>query len=132
MNKSYPFEELRQLIDQNQSVTIFLPDRPQFDEVAAALALKLALEKKGKQTAVLASTSMTVEFSQLVGIDTIGQKNETGQNLVIILNYPLEQIEKVSYNDNGGKLNLVIQPKAGAPRVEKDQTEFTYEGENKD
>jgi len=132
MNKPYPFEELKGLIDQNQSVTIFLPDRPQFDEVAAALALKLALEKKGKQTAVLASTSMTVEFSQLVGVDTIGKRNEMGHNLVITLNYPLEQIEKVSYNDNGGKLNLVIQPKAGAPRVEKTQTEFSYEGGNKD
>lgn len=132
MNKSYPFEELRQLIDQNQSVTIFLPPNPQFDQVAVALALKLALEKKGKAMAALTPTPMMVEFSQLVGIDTVGQKNELGQNLVISLNYPLDQIEKVSYNDNERKLNLVIQPKAGALRVEKSQVEFSYEGTTKD
>lgn len=130
MKKNYPFDELKQLLDQNPSVTIFLPVNPQFDQVAAALALKLALEKSGKPAAVLSPTPMTVEFSQLVGVDTIGRQNDTGQNLVISFNYPLEQIEKISYNDEGGKLNLVIQPKVGSPRVEKEQAEFFYEGEN--
>jgi len=132
MNKSYPFDELKQLIDQAKAVSIYLSANPAFDEVAAALALKLALEKKGKQSSVLTSAEMTVEFSQLVGIDTVGKKNETGQNLVITFSYPLDQIDKVSYNDNDGKLNLVIQPKQGAPRVEKNQAQFFYEGDGED
>lgn len=131
MNKPYPFEELRQLIEQNQSVSIFLPTNPQFDQVASALALKLALEKKGKMAAVLSPSPATVEFSQLVGVDTIGEKNEFGQNLVITLDYPLAQIEKVSYNDNGGKLNLIVQPKTGSPPLQKNQAVFSYEGGNK-
>jgi len=130
MNKFYPFEELRNLIEQNQNVIIFLAKNPMFDQVASALALKLALEEKGKSCDVICSTPMKVEFSDLVGIDTINQKNQSaeGKDLVVSLNYPLEQIEKVSYNDEGGKLNLLVQVKEGASRVEKEQIRFSYQG----
>jgi len=129
MNKNYPVSQFKNLLDQNSAAIIYLIQNPDFDQVAAALGLKLALEKQGKSVSVLSSASMLVEFSQLVGIDTIGQKNESGRNLVISLDYPLDQIEKVSYNDEGGKLNLVVEPKAGAPKVEKNQASFSYEGQ---
>lgn len=131
MNKPYPFEELRNLIEQASSLAIIIPGNPQFDQVAAALAFKLASQKKGKPAAVLCPTAMTVEFNRLVGVETIGEKNESGSDLVVSLNYPLDQIEKVSYNDEGGKLNLVIQPKVNAPRPEKNQIQFSYQGGNK-
>lgn len=131
MNKAYPFGELKSLLDQAQAVEIFLPTNPKFDQVAAALALKLALVKAGKSTSVLSPSLMIVEFSHLVGVDTIGEKAAGGRDLVVSLNYPLDQIEKVSYNDEGSRLNLVIQPKEGAPKVEKDQLVFSYQGGGK-
>jgi len=128
MNKNYPISELQNLIEQAAAVQIVLAANPRFDSVAAALAFKLALQKRGKPVNVIAASAMTVEFNRLVGVETIGQKNESGSNLVISLNYPLDQIEKVSYNDEGGHLNLVVEPKAGAPRVERNQAEFSYQG----
>jgi len=132
MNKAYSFGEVKGLLDQTQAVEIFLPPNPKFDQVAAALALKLALVKIDKPTSVSSPSPMIVEFSHLVGVDTIGKKATGGKDLVVTLNYPLDQIEKVSYNDEGGRLNLVIQPKENAPRVEKDQLSFTYQGGGKD
>lgn len=128
MNKNYPFAEFQNLINQSQSISIFLSDTPKFDQAAAALALKLTLEKGGKAVSVLSAASMRVEFNHLIGIDTVTAKNNVGKDLVISLNYPLDQIEKVSYNDEGGKLNLVVQSKEGAPRVEKEQINFNYQG----
>lgn len=130
MNKNYPFSQFKNLLDQNPAVVIYLAQNPDFDQVAAGLGLKLTLEKQGKSVSILSSALMLVEFSQLVGIDTVGQKNESGRNLVISLDYPLDQIEKVSYNDENGKLNLVVEPKAGAPKVEKNQARFAYEGQD--
>jgi hypothetical protein len=131
MNKSYPFGELKNLLDQSQALEIFLPVNPKFDQVAAALALKLALTKKGKPASVLSASPMIVEFSHLVGVDTIGEKVGNGRDLVISFNYPLDQIEKVSYNDEGGRLNLVVQSKEGVPKIEKDQLIFSYQGGEK-
>jgi len=128
MNKPYPFEELKKLLEQNSAVEIYVPTDPSFDQMAAALALRLVLGKMGKAVSVISPTPMTVEFSHLVGVDLVGQKSEGGRDLIITFNYPLEQIEKVSYNDEGGKLNLVVQPKADAPRVEKDQLNYSYQG----
>lgn len=128
MNKNYPFAEFQNLVNQAQSISIFLSDNPKFDQVAAALALKLTLEKGGKAVSVLSVAPMRVEFSHLVGVDAVTAKNNTGKDLVISLNYPLDQIEKVSYNDEGGKLNLVVQSKERAPRVEKEQLNFNYQG----
>lgn len=131
MNKSYSFTELKSLFTSVTEVKIFLPLNPDFDKVAAALALRLALIKQGKAVAVFSPTPMTVEFNRLVGVETIGENINSGRDLIISFNYPLEQIEKVSYNDDGGKLNLVVQPKERAPRPEKDQLIFSYQGGNK-
>lgn len=128
MNKNYPFEELRSSLDPVQRVDLFLPVNPKFDQVAACLALKLSLEKKGKTVSVISPSPMVVEYSQLVGLDMVREKSETGNDLVVSFNYPLDQIEKVSYNDDGGKLNLVIQVKEGASRVEKTQLTYQYQG----
>jgi len=131
MNKPYPFEELKKLLAENSAVEIYVPTDPNFDQMAAALALRLVLGKFGKSVSVISSSPMTVEFSHLVGVDLVGQKSDGGKDLMITLNYSLDQIEKVSYNDDGGKLNLVVQPKINAPRVEKDQLDFSYQGGNK-
>ena len=132
LNKPYPFEEFKNILTPAQAVGIFLNTDPRFDQVAAALALKLSLEKMGKSVSVISSMSMIVEFSHLVGVETVSKKSNQGKDLVISLSYPLDQIEKVSYNDNGGTLNLVVQPKIGAPRMEKDQAQFSYEGGEQD
>lgn len=131
MNKAYPFEELKKLLEQNTAVEIYVPVEPNFDQMAAALALRLVLGKLGKSVSVISPSPMTVEFSHLVGVDLVGQKSDGGRDLIITFNYSLDQIEKVSYNDEGGKLNLVVQPKVNAPRVEKDQLNFSYQGGDK-
>lgn len=132
MMKSYPFEEIKNLISQSQSVAVFLSDNPKYEQIAAALALKLVLEKGGQATSVYSAAPMRVEFNRLVGVEGIAsQINNEGRDLVISLEYPLDQIEKVSYNDDGGKLNLVVQSKEGSPRVEKNQIHSAYQGGQK-
>jgi nanoRNase/pAp phosphatase (c-di-AMP/oligoRNAs hydrolase) len=128
MNKPYPFKEIGAAVNASQNVAILLPKEVNFDQVAASLALFLSLEKAGKSVAIASLAPMTVEFSHLVGLDKIASQIGQGQDLIITLDYPLEKIEKVSYNDEGGKLNLVIQPKSGVPAITQDRLSFKNAG----
>jgi hypothetical protein len=70
---------------------------------------------------------MTVAESRLIGVDQI--KTELpGRNLVISFNYVKDAIEKVSYNVDNGKFNLLVQPKAGHPPLSADNVSFKLAG----
>jgi hypothetical protein len=131
MNQDYPFSELRQKLEQAQKILILLPAKPLFDQVAAALSFSLALEESGRNVTVVCPNPMTVEFNHLVGVNRITEKAQ-GTDLIISLNYPVDQVEKVSYNDDGNRPNIVVQPKAGAPALRENQVNFAYAGAGAD
>ena len=131
MNQDYPFSELRQRLDQAQKILVLLPSKPLFDQVAAALSFSLALEEAGKNVSVVCPTPMTVEFNHLIGVNRIFEKAQ-GTDLIISFNYPVDQIEKVSYNDDNNRPNVIVQPKAGAPALQENQVNFAYAGAGAD
>lgn len=131
MNKNYPFNELGQKIQEAQKTLIVLPKNPSFDQVAAALSLFLTLEAAGKNTSTICSSPMTVEFNHLVGVDRIKDKAQ-GKDLIVSFNYSPDQIERVSYNDDGNRPNVVIQPKTGAPPLTEKLALFSYAGAGAD
>ncbi|MBN1263592.1 MAG: hypothetical protein JW991_04525 [Candidatus Pacebacteria bacterium] len=110
-----------------QKGAIFIPQNPSFDQAAAALGLFLSLSQSGKSFSVICSTPMTVGFSQLVGVDKITEKINS-QNLVVSLDYQEDAVSKVSYNLNGKKFNLIIQPKPGFSPLSTRNVKFSYSG----
>lgn len=131
-NKLTP-EALIQALSKAQSVTIFLASSPDFDQVAAACALFLSFEAylatHEKQVEVVCPTPMIVEFSSLVGVDRIRQET-SGRSLVISLDYQQEAIDRVSYNIEKNKFNLVISPKPGCAPLSGDKVSFSTGGES--
>lgn len=127
MNKNYPFSDLQTKISAAGSIVVALSANPNLDQVAAALSLYLSLRDLGKKVSLVCPSPMTVEFNRLVGINKISDKTQ-GTDLVVSLNYSPDQIEKVSYNDDGGKPNVVIQPKIGAPPLTAELISFNYAG----
>lgn len=125
MRKAYQFSELQKLLVPAQKALVFIPKNPTFDQIAAALAIFLSLEKMEKKVSILCPEPMTVEFSHLVGVDKIKDFLGKEEGLVVTLDYPIENIEKVSYNDDGGKLNLVIKPKSGSPPIQPEKVIFS-------
>jgi nanoRNase/pAp phosphatase (c-di-AMP/oligoRNAs hydrolase) len=121
------FSPIQEALASAQLVFIVLPQNPNYDNVAGGLALYLALKKTGKQVLIASSQPMTVEFSSLVGVDKIKTK-PNGRNLIISFDYIEDSIEKVSYNIEGGKFNLVIQPKEGFPHLSPQTVQYSYGG----
>ena len=127
MNRDYPFSELQEKLNSARNLLIALPQKANLDQVAAALSLFLSLKKTRKNISLFAPDLMTVEFSHLVGVDQISNKM-VGGDLVMTLDYPVANIDKVSYNDEGGKLNLVINLKPGSSPLNQNQVIFNSGG----
>jgi len=127
MNKNYPFSEIQGKITGSQKIIIALPQNPRYDQTAGGLALFLLLTQAGKTVSVICPSAMMVEFNNLVGVDKISPKAK-GTDLVVSFNYSMDNVEKISYNDDGGRLNLVVQPKAGAPNINEKSVNLSYIG----
>lgn len=121
--------QLQSALTTAQSVFIALPGKPRLDQVAAGLGLYLSLTKARKNVEIGSPSKMTVEFSSLVGVDKIKDSFQGGKDsLVISFDYVEDAIEKVSYNIEGGKFNLVVKPKAGHPPLDAEKVNYTYIG----
>ncbi len=113
------------------SVAIYLPPDPAFSLVAAGLGVYLSLKSKGTSVDIVCPTPMTVAMNRLVGVDQI--KTELpGRNLVISFDYVKDAIEKVSYNVENGKFNLLVQPKAGHQPLSAENVGFKLAGNSPD
>lgn len=114
--KNYNVTEIQSLISNAKSALITIP-KTSIDSVGAGLALAIALKKKGLNVKVYCPTKTDNNYSKLSGLDMLSENVSSG-DLVVSLNYPLDQIEAVSYNDDGGRLNLVVKTKSGSPKIE--------------
>lgn len=127
MNQNLDLAPLPPLLSTNQSALIVFPTNSELDRIAASLALYLALKKAGKKTTIACSQPMTVQFSQLVGVDKITDKIGS-RDLVISFDYQKDSIEKVSYNIEDGKFNLVVQAKTGFPSLDPKTVAYSSSG----
>ena len=125
--KTYPFGEIQRLLGPAQNILICLPKGVTLDQAAAGLCLFLSLSKTGKSVNIISSEPMTVGFSHLVGLDKITDKI-LGGNLVLTVNAPISDIDKISTTDDGQHLSLVIVPKVGTPPVTREQIIFNQAG----
>jgi len=121
------FSKIGKLLVKSKQILIFLPVNPSVDVTAAGLALYLSLKASGKRAVIVCSEPIPVALNRLIGVDKI-QNQIGGQNLVISFEYLEDSIEKVSYNINNGKFNLVIQPKEGYPPLDYQKLSYKYSG----
>lgn len=120
-------QELKTKLGTVQTVLLTMPANPSQDAVASTLALYLSLKNSGKSVTVATSTLPIVRDSHLVGIDKITTE-VGGNNLVITLDVPENQIDKVTSNTEGGHLNLIVNPAKDATPITSEQVKFTYSG----
>lgn len=114
-------------LESSKSLLIMLPNRPYFDQVAAGLALYLVL-KNQKEVSITCPSDMLVEFNRLVGVDKI-TKEIGNKNLVMkFADYQASNIERVSYDIEGGEFKLTVIPKTGSNPPAKDQVLLSFSG----
>lgn len=120
-------DSFKSLIDQSKSTLVLLPTRPYFDQVAAGLALYLAL-RESKEASIVSPTPMTVEFNRLVGVNKIS--SELGnKNLIIgFSDYKANYVERVSFDVEDDEVRLTVIPKPGFAPPKREQARLSYLG----
>lgn len=117
------------LNQQADNMLILLPHQADLDMMAAALAFYSSLSQMGKQVKIVCPEKITVEKSNLVGVSKITDNlGKEGKNLIISFPYVEGSIEKVSYNIQNQRFNLVIEPKGDKLIFRQDQVEFSWGG----
>jgi nanoRNase/pAp phosphatase (c-di-AMP/oligoRNAs hydrolase) len=99
--------QVKELLQGADSIGIVVTEFQSLDKVGAGLALFLALQEAGKNVQIVSKKEPLVEISNLVGIDKL-QKSFDGmtKKLVVSLPYYEGEVEKVSYNIEGNRLNI--------------------------
>lgn len=131
MNDQSPISDSPLELTDAHSVVVLLPKNPSFACVASGLALYLSLEKAGKNVEIACPSQMLVEVNRLVGVQKI-QTKLSGRNLVISFDYVKDAIEKVSYNVENGKFNLVVVPKPDHAALDHHSVTYSYTGADGD
>jgi len=117
--KNYNVSYIKNLLDSSKTALIVVP-QISVDSIGSALALAIALKKKNIETKVFSPQKTDNNYSKLSGLELL-TNTFSSSDLIVSLDYPLDQIEQVSYNDDGGRLNLVVKTKTSAPKVENDK-----------
>jgi len=128
--KNYNVVEIKKMVDSAKSALIAVPTLS-VDSIGAALALALTLKKQGKDVKVFCPQKTDQNYSKLSGLELLVD-TYTSSDLIVSLDYPIDQIEAVSYNDDGGHLNLVVKTKSGAAKVETKQILINNNGSSAD
>ena len=117
-------QEIITSLKSTNAAVIWLPPEPDYQVVAAGLSLFLALKNQQKNVEIICPSEMKVAVNRLVGVNQIKTKLPS-QNLVVSFNYVKDAIDKVSYNVDNGKFNLVIQPQAGHEPLSPDNVSYS-------
>jgi nanoRNase/pAp phosphatase (c-di-AMP/oligoRNAs hydrolase) len=117
----------KELLDKANDILIVTHEHPTFDSIGSTLALYLGLESLGKKVSIVCPDAMTVELSSFIGVNKLAT-DLSRKNFVISLDYEEGSIEKVSYNIEGNKFNLVIEPRGGHAGFSEDKVHYSKSG----
>jgi hypothetical protein len=130
--KNYNVSEIKNILDKAKTALVVIPTLS-VDSIGAGLALALTLKKSGREAKVFCPQVPDQNYSKLSGLELLSDKADAaGADLVVSLNYPLDSIDQVSYNDDGGRLNLVVKTKPGSAKVETNQIVINNESSSAD
>lgn len=121
----------KEMVGNAKEVVIVTHAKPTMDSMGSSLALMLGISSLGKKATVVCPDPMTVEHSSFVGIDRV-VKDFGKKNFVISLDYEDGAIEKVSYNIEGKKFNLVVEHRPGYEAISAENVQYSYQGVSAD
>lgn len=118
--------KVKDLLAKAKDVLIVTHESPTDDSIGSSLALYLGLTSLGKKVTIACPDSMKVGLSNYIGVNKIITDLAAKKNFIISLDYVDGSIEKVSYNIEGDKFNLVIEPRAGFDTFSSDKVHYSY------
>lgn len=117
-------EQVKEIIDKAKSLLVVTKENPSIDALVSLISIYRQF-KEGKEVYLATRGPIPEAVKNLEGGEKISLE-VAPRNLIISFDYVEGMIEKVSYNVEGNKFNLIISPKSGAISPEK--VEYSYTG----
>ncbi len=131
MDYETALQKAKDLVNAAKDIVVVTHGAPTPDSMGGSLALMLGLASLSKQATVISPDPMTVGLSSFIGADKVTR--EFGKkNFVVSLDYVDGSIEKVSYNIEGKKFNLVVEHRPGFEPMTADKVQYNYQGTSAD
>lgn len=124
--------KVKELLAKAKDVLILTHLGADGDSIGASLALSLGLQSLGKKVTVACAEPITVGLANYVGVNKVVHDLSAKKNFIISLDYVDGSIEKVSYNIEGDKFNLVVEPRAGFESFSPEKVHYSYANANMD
>lgn len=121
----------KEMVGAAQNVVVVTHGNPTKESLGSSLALMLGLISLGKKATVICPDPVTVELSSFVGVDKV-VRDFGKKNFVVSFDYVDGSIEKVSYNIEGKKFNLVVEHRPGFEPLTPDKVNYAYQGVSAD
>src|SRR5688572_9292382 len=107
-----PKQQAVNLIGRSERILI-TPGKPDGDAIGSGIAMLLILESLGKKVELVINDTISSSYSFLPSFDRIKPELAGTKEFVISLNNPQVEADKLSYNIQDGRLNIIITPKKG-------------------
>lgn len=120
-------EQILELIKNNASTLICLPEQPSTDAIASGLGLLHVLEALGKRARVVSSGfRLPANHTFLPKSDEIFDDLTALRKFIISVNTKKVSVEELSYTMDDGQLNIYITPKDGIFSADDVKTSADY------
>jgi len=107
-----PKQQALELINKAKRILI-TPGRPDGDSIGSAVALHIVLNKLDKKVETVVIEPMSKKFDFLPAVEKFQKQFKNNQDFIISLDCSNATADKLSYNFNENKLNIVVTPKTG-------------------
>lgn len=110
-----PKQQTIELINSHQRFLLVTPQNPNGDSLGSTIALKLILEKLGKEATIACPSSPAELLSFLPGFAAIHHDLQGAQDFIIAINTIKTKVEKIGYRQlpQDNKVEIVVTPKDG-------------------
>ena len=124
-----PKQQAIELINRANNILI-VPGRPDGDSIGSALSLLMVFKKLNKNVSVAVMEPVGQAYRFLPDVSEVSNTVSGTRDFIITLDSPNTETDKLSYNFDDGKLNIIIAPKKGQYKPEDvtcRQGDFKYD-----
>ncbi len=107
-----PKQQAVELIRQAEKILLVTGREPNNDQLASVVALQLALTKLGKQAQAIISDKLP-KAASVLKTDPVATDLTGARDFIVSLDLKNVEVDKLKYNIDGGKLNVVVTPHKG-------------------
>lgn len=108
-----PKQQVTELIRKFSRILVVTHARPDGDAVGSLLATRAVLAALGKDVTAVMTDPVPEMYSFLPGLDTLAGELTGFRDFVVTFDTSQTPVDKLKYNQEDGKLNIIVTPKSG-------------------